>query len=369
VTASYSSTKTISPTRTATVVPATGTETITNSPSPSVTPTASETFTQTPLPSATATFAPTVPPITPGGGGTGGSGNGSSFSLTLFNAAGEAVKVITSNQMEVNSTQDFKVLDPAFAPTTGQQAAILVDGQTYLWNGSNDNGQQVASGIYYIKLEEHDPYGNVITYIHEVVVLAVGNQIRLKIFNSAGEEIKTLMVATYSTQAPSRLVPDKDTAALTANGSTAFTFDLGGISVTWDGTNNAGQQVSSGSYLVQLEVQNLAGAQTIASTSVTVINAGGPVLSGVFVAPNPVPASASGFELRWKAIVGIEVTARLYNVAGELVMIAGNGSSADKLLFDLSNRPIAGGIYLVAVTAKAPWGAMERRTLKLVMVR
>jgi hypothetical protein len=269
------------------------------------------------------------------------------------------------NQTEVTSTQDFKVSDPAFAPQAGQQALILVDGKTYLWNGSNDNGQQVVSGIYYIKLEEHDSYGNVVTYVHEVVVLAVGNQIRLKVFNAAGEEVKTLLVATYGTQAPSRLVPDKDTVA---SGS-GISFDLGGLSVTWDGTNNAGQQVSSGSYLVQLEVQNLAGKETVASTTVTVINAPGAVLSGALVVPNPVPAAANSFEIRWTPLAGVEVTARLYNVAGELVLTAVNGLSPGGLRFDLGSRPLAGGIYLVELRAQSPAGGVERRTLKLVMVR
>jgi hypothetical protein len=271
--------------------------------------------------------------------------------------------------MEVTSTQDFTVTDPSFAPGAGQQAVILVDGKTYLWNGSNDNGQQVASGIYYIKLEEHDSYGNVVTYVHEVVVLAVGNQIRLRIFNSAGEEVKTLLVATYSTHAPSRLVPDKDTVALGGGASGGINFDIGGISVNWDGTNNSGLQVGSGTYLVQLEVQNLAGPQTVASASVTVIDAGGPVLSSAIVVPNPVPASAGSIEVRWRPLPGVQVTARLYNVAGELVMSADNGSSPDRLHLDLNGRQVmASGIYLVSLTATSPSGSRERRSLKLVMV-
>ena len=43
--------------------------------------------------------------------------------------------------VRVDAVVYFKVQDPAFAPQAGQQAIIIVDGVTYLWNGSNDNGQ------------------------------------------------------------------------------------------------------------------------------------------------------------------------------------------------------------------------------------
>ena len=283
------------------------------------------------------------------------------------------MKVIALNKPEITSTQDFTVTSPAFAPQAGQTAAIIVDGVTYLWNGANDNGQQVSSGIYYIKLEEHDSYGNVIVYTNQIVVLAVGNQVRLTVFNSAGEAVKTLMVSTYAgNQAPSHIVPDKTTLVLGGDGSAntdKITFDLNGYPVSWDGTNNAGQRVTTGTYTVQLEVQNYAGAQTISTTQVSVINAGGPVLGGAYIAPNPVPASASSFQVYWKALPGIDVTARLYNVAGELIMTATNAMNPDHLVFDMGSRPVSGGIYLVAVTAKAPWGSTEKTTLKMVVVR
>ena len=114
--------------------------------------------------------------------------------------------------------------------------------------------------------------------------------------------------------------PDKSTLALgAAGGAGDITFDLGGITVPWDGTNSQGLQVSSGTYVVQLKVENLSGAQTIESTSVTVIDAGGTVMNDPIVVPNPVLASATNFQIRWTALPGIQVEARLYNVAGELI--------------------------------------------------
>ncbi len=143
---------------------------------------------------------------------------------------------------------------------------------------------------------------------------------------------------------------------------------MGGITVPWDGTNSQGLRVSSGVYTVLLKVQNLAGAQTISSTSVTVINAGGIVMADPIVVPNPVPASATSVQIRWTALPGIQVAARLYNVAGELIESSTN-DEPDRLTFDFHGRPVSSGVYLVAITATAPWGTVERHMLKLVIIR
>jgi hypothetical protein len=100
-----------------------------------------------------------------------------------------------------------------------------------------------------------------------------------------------------------------------------------------------------------------------------VLKSGGAVLSGALLAPNPVPWGAANVQVRWKPLAGIKVTARRYNLAGELVLTAVNGSSPDRLSLDLGGRPpLASGIYLVNLTAQSPSGGVERRTLKLVMV-
>jgi hypothetical protein len=346
---------------------ATATPTATSTWTPTWTPTAS------PSPTETQTAAPTLTPLPPGGGGGDGIGNGTSFSITLYNEAGEAVKVLALDEPAGLTLGDFTVQNPAFAPQSGQQALIIVDGQTYLWNGSNDNGQQVSSGLYWVKLSYRDNYGNVTAYIHEVVVLAVGNQVLVRIFNSAGEQVRLLAAYAYGDQQqPTRLVPDSSSIAFGPDGGplNKLTFDLGGLSVEWDGLNDLGQRVNSGQYTVQLQSGSMGDAPVIATTSITVLNADGSVLTGALVGPNPLGSDQNVVQVRMPgAPVGTLVTGRLYNVAGELIMSAANDMQPDRMSFDLGGRNIAGGIYLVAVTAKAPWGQVERRTFKLVVVR
>ena len=66
---------------------------------------------------------------------------------------------------------------------------------------------------------------------------------------------------------------------------------------------------------------------------------------------------------------GTVVTARLYNLAGELVLEAVNDMAPDRLEFNMGARRVAEGVYLVIVQAKAPWGTVERRTLKMAVAR
>jgi hypothetical protein len=316
---------------------------------------------------------PTDTPAAGGGGGTGGEGS-TTFNITLYNEAGEAVKVVALNQhLGAGSTLgDFTIQDPAFAPQAGQQALILVDGQTFLWNGSNDNGQQVSSGIYYVSLAFKDSYGNTTVYTHEVVVLAVGNQVRVRIFNSAGEEVRLLTAFAYGSQQPTRLDPSSSTFAFGPNPSAAdkLDFDLGGLTISWDGTNALGKRVDSGVYTVQLESDSMGGAAIIATTDVAVINAAAGVLDGAMAGPNPLLPGDNTLWLRApNAPAGTKLTARLYNLAGELIMTATNDLQPDRLSVDMGSRPVSSGVYVMSVTAVAPWGTVERHNFKLILVR
>lgn len=311
----------------------------------------------------------TVVPTASAGGG--GYGNGTTFSISLYNEAGESVKHLVVDQPAGSILGDFTVQNPAFAPRAGQQALILLNGQTYIWNGDNDNGQHVNSGLYWIKLVYRDSYGNVTAYIHSVVVLAVGNEVRVRIFNSAGEEVRTLLAYAYGTSQPTRIQPDKSTLVVGGVApSDTITFDLGGLSVAWDGKNSLGQRVDSGVYTVQLESDSMGGVLHVGTTSVTVINVAGSVLGGARILPNPVPAGVQRFALVMpSAPAGTEVIGRLYNLAGELIHSSTNGMNPQRLNFDLNGRQVSGGVYILAVTARAPWGMVERQNYKLVMVR
>lgn len=280
------------------------------------------------------------------------------------------MKSLADHSAVKQGINDFTITNSTFSPQAGQQAVILVDGTAYLWNGANDNGQQVASGIYYVKVATYTNTGLEIDYIHAVTVIALGNQFTLKVFSPAGELVQTLAVATYNGTSPTQLSVVGPNALAFGPGGNQFKFSIGPATVPWNGRNSSGQQVQSGTYTVQLGYETLGGPVVIDSLAVTVINAGASVLAGAFVAPDPVSfGQEQATVVLPNAPAGTLVVGRLYDVAGELVMTATNAAQPGKLTFDLTGHPVAGGTYIVALFGQAPWGQGERRSVRFVVIR
>jgi flagellar hook assembly protein FlgD len=288
--------------------------------------------------------------------------------LDLYNQAGELVRVIAAGVPVQGLLSDFTVTDPTFSPQAGQQAVILVNGVTYLWNGSNNGGQVVSSGIYYLKLSSTDNTGNQTVYMHDVTVLDSGKQFSLKIYNSAGELVRTLALGSYTGAAPDQLTVDRNVAAFGPNGG-LFNFNLGPASAAWNGLNDAGQSVQAGDYTVQLVTENQGAASIIDNLTVTVLKVGGNVLAGAIVGPNPVPEGVQQVSVKLpNAPSGSIVVGRLYNVSGELIMTVTNNQQAGRLTFNLGQHRVSAGIYLLSLSANTPWGQAQRSLLHFVVV-
>jgi hypothetical protein len=74
-------------------------------------------------------------------------------------------------------------------------------------------------------------------------------------------------------------------------------------------------------------------------------------------------------EIRFNSVAGTQVLGRVYNVAGELVVVLVNTDDPGKLVIDLKGRKYASGIYAVAIWARAPWGEVDRTVVKFVLMR
>ena len=304
------------------------------------------------------------------------------FNLTIYNSAGEAVRNLILNDASFdNPAKDFAINTKTFAPKNGQLAIITAGGQTFTWAGDNDSAQGIENGIYYVKLEYTDHFGHVETMTDQITVLSSGQFYSVRIYNSAGEEVKQILVSSYGQSAPSRIDPDKTSIAIgQATGPAgSINFDLGnGTSVSWDGTNSQGQRVQSGSYLAQLIVTHDGAPKTVATAALTVLNVAEGLLAGAILGPNPLNllsghGSPNGLPgvviLKLNTPGGVEVVGRLYNMAGELVLTASNDMNPNEMRFDLGGHQAASGVYILAVTAKAPWGTTERKSFKLVILR
>ncbi len=304
------------------------------------------------------------------------------FTLTVYNGAGESVRVITSDSHSAsNPGADFDIPQPAFAPKNGQQAAILAGGQTHYWDGSNDTGQDIMNGVYYVKLEVRDQFGHVETSTKEITLISSGDSYTVRIFNAAGEQVAQLMASSGSGSSPSHFLADKATLALGPDAGPAgtVTFDLGnGVLVAWDGTDSQGQHVASGHYTAQLLAGDGGASKAVSSAGLTVLNVGGSLMGKAVAAPNPLnlmssagaqPGSLPAIVVAYNPVPGMEVRARLYNSAGELVAQGTNDSTLGRLQIQFARGRISSGIFILALEARAPWGSFERQSLKFVVMQ
>jgi hypothetical protein len=272
----------------------------------SATPTATASFsvspTYSPSPTITPTFTPSAPFV---------------VSIQVYNAAGEQVAFISSALGVYSMVSSVQPLQPGFSPDDGGMASILLlgPGQLVYWDGMNSDGQMVAGGVYYIKVEVKNPFGQVSAFSSAVNVLRSDSPVFVEIFNSAGELVRSLPAPGGYQSVGLKLSHQAMAPGVGAEPLT-ISFSSGG-SVTWDGLNSRGEQVSPGNY--QVKVRSARTGLDYAG-SVTVLKgrpAGG---WDIEFYSNPHKASTGLFRFSLTGLVApSQINGSLYNAAGELV--------------------------------------------------
>ena len=86
------------------------------------------------------------------------------MTVDIYNSAGEKVRSLYNGP----SSFDLSQLKVSISGPQASGAPVLVDigglgipGGDPVWNGSNQGGQWVSNGVYYIKVSSVDPFGNV----------------------------------------------------------------------------------------------------------------------------------------------------------------------------------------------------------------
>ena len=356
---------------------ATVTDTVTLTPTESVTWTGTPTFTATPSITLTWTLTDTPMP------------QPYHLVLTLYNTAGEVVRHVFDGNSSVDPTNfESQIIG---APIGGRlPMAISISGvgagspPSIVWQGDNDNGQTVSNGTYYFKLESTDSFGKTTALIKEVVVLGNTGGNSLAIYNSAGELVRNLPLTTLPSDLIDFTLVDTEAIATgdTANGSSGQNGlkmnlrDANGNTHpwAWDGRNDKGQPVASGTYTVQLVHTELGAPTTVKSISVTVLQAPNESLQaslgGALVVPAPWrPGGMSGdFALIvYKPLPGKEGVAKCYNLAGELVALGLDANNQGQVQIPVSK--LASGVYVVDFEITENKAILGRRVLKVVVVK
>jgi flagellar hook assembly protein FlgD len=318
--------------------------------------------------------------------------------VEAYNEAGERVKLITSANISANingfetyvNGEKNNVFNPNEADGKGdlylrfpgiitpeQNALTYVE---FAWDGTNESGQEINQGVYFIKVSIQDEYGHTETTIKEVQLIKTEEYTRISIYNGAGE-IVSLIETPLASGSIIDLTGLDDVLYVGTGGTVPIKYGSAGQALNWDGKNLDGQTVSNGIYEIVVEVKTATGYETMASKTVTVLSEeGAPMLvdstGKLFpkIYPNPLITNSTTppAVIDWFLAVPGEITVRIYNVAGELVRKLEGDLNAKPMTWDLreqNGQAVSSGLFIIVMQAKADDGRRETAVTKFVVIR
>jgi flagellar hook assembly protein FlgD len=311
------------------------------------------------------------------------------LTISAYNEAGELVKVIATSPVSAEFTSAYMLVSGTavdlYDPSDGTLQFSLPGlrgpgqesgaGMTFTWNGTTNANQVVAPGNYYIKVSTTDTYGHVETKIENLQILYIQEYVEVNIYNSAGELVRRLQ-APYNGASVVSLGVD-DVLQVGKDMSNIIIGYSPGNSVQWDGKNNEGETVSSGTYEMQVVIQTSQGTRIMASKTVVVLNASvKDIISEVKLIPNPVVVTDSSSKkvvFRWAASGDGTAVIHIFNKTGELVRIL-NSTIADGvsgISWDLTTsegNDVSSGIYVCVIRALQDSGGTETKIVKMAVI-
>jgi len=363
------STNTVTSTRTDT---ATCTKSPTLTGTPSTTPTCTVTPTCTISPTITQTDTVTVTPsvtLTP-------VPEPFSIMVAVYNSAGEKVRLLYQGSAQ---SEPASISLSAAVLGCGAPVAVYFPGyldnlsHALIWDGSNDQGQAVANGVYMVAINCRDSDGVLTTLTGQVMVACSSIVQRVAVYNPAGELVDTLpgrnigqLVDFTLPDGPSFVSPADGQGGeglrvllRAANGQQASTY--------WDGRNSAGGAVSSGVYLLELQDQGLAGGEAVqVERSVMLLRGPARATRSVLV-PNPAGAGTDSVTLQYHPLSGCVASAQVFDLSGGRVcQVQSQSSSTGRLSIPV--RGLSAGVYLVRFTQVDGGTVQASSMLKLAIV-
>lgn len=245
---------------------------------------------------------------------------------------------------------------------------------SYYWNGTNQQGQPLTAGAYYISIKVTDEYGATQTNILEVNIVRADKYIRLSIYNSAGETVRQFEVEPLPGESAALAVADVSYAG-SAGQPVSIEYAPGKF-INWDGTGIDGVLVAGGVYEVKIEQQFEDGYRTMLTKSITVLTERAMALiEDLKAVPNPImPGGSSGerVEFTWSSPYSGRMEMKIYNNAGELIRKLHAGLAGGSVRWDLKTtggQTVSSGVYAVIAEGIKDTGEKEKQILKSVIIR
>ena len=294
--------------------------------------------------------------------------------INVYNEAGEVTKTILLKQFS-QPVQSVSLESSDTLVSINGQIQIVYQGQVIgTWDGTNNSGQEVTNGKYYIKVDNIDINGNITSVTQVATVARHLAQVTVNIYNEAGEIVRHLdaVMADAVTLANGvNLSSETFSPSYQAGAGSTLTVTLSnGTTMVWDGRNDSGQIVPSGQYFLEVQSNDGQGGSSTVTKQVTVFHHG-LNLEGtpVVVYPNPDSQRVNGTAIQFAGSPGLSLKVNIYTIAGELVQEGITGAQGSgTATWDFAGKTIASGLYLADIEITDSQGGFQRQVTKIVIV-
>ena len=295
--------------------------------------------------------------------------------INVYNEAGEIVKTILVQRYS-QPVNNVSLQSSDTLVSINDTINIVYDGVVIgTWNGTNNAGQEVTNGKYYITIDNIDNNGTVTSVTKPAMVARHLANVDVEVYNSAGEVIRhleqfTADAVTLATNVDISL-EHHHFPQLPGGPNSSMDITLpGGTTLVWNGTNDNGQIVTNGQYFIVVNSNDGQGGDSIVTKEVTVFHKGLNIAGGVvLVYPNPESNRVDGSQVTFAANAASALTLKvnIYTLAGELVARVEGQPGTSQLTWNFSGRGLATGLYLADIEIYDSTGAMQRQVSKIAI--
>jgi uncharacterized repeat protein (TIGR01451 family) len=290
--------------------------------------------------------------------------------LAVYNEAGEVVKTFPVKYMS-KPVDSMNLSSNGIIATVGDSVTIAWGSGRVLgaWDGISNNGQWVANGAYYVKVDSVDPYGTTTSVTKALTVARAVSDVGLTVYNHAGEAVRHL-VETFSgpidniTEA--RLTADVISPSNGTGVGVATTAVMSGSALlgTWDGRNDQGSIVSNGQYYIEVKVVDGKGNHSTVQLAVAVLasrDGGKAIVRPNLLTPEKPIGTIDG------GVVGGAVNVKVFSLTGGYVESL-NGVPGSGVV-QLNSANLSSGMYLLMGQVKNADGTVGGNFRIKVMVK
>ena len=290
----------------------------------------------------------------------------------VYNEAGELIKEIWVQQM----SQEIKGFDIAATPTitslNGKIYVVYNGVEIATWDGTDQNGDPVTNGQYYVKVDNVNSYGVDDSVSKMVLVNRSIAKIQVNIYNEAGEVVRHLVsyaddpgnLSLSGVNLSANVIQPSET---TGAGSAVTITSSNGMTIIWDGKSDTGSIVNNGTYQVELHYTDGKGGEQVFTRSIMVKSSNQSITSGkVYAKPNLLSKGATKTTITVNSTTPFTLVAHIYDVAGELLFTSKPGFGS----VDLDFSGVSSGLYFVATDLiNAEGGIAGKQVTQIVIQR